>query len=81
MADKKNERRGLGRGLSALMADVGASAEEPSRNPRRPDMMIPIELIEPNPDQPRRDFPREALEELGRVDPRKGYHPAADRQG
>ena len=46
------------------MADVGASAEEPNRNPRRPDMMIPIELIEANPDQPRRDFPREALEEL-----------------
>ncbi|MCX8509617.1 MAG: ParB/RepB/Spo0J family partition protein [Rhodobacteraceae bacterium] len=64
MADKKNERRGLGRGLSALMADVGASPESTDRSPRRPDMTLPIELIEPNPDQPRRDFPREALEEL-----------------
>lgn len=64
MADKKNERRGLGRGLSALMADVGASADAPTRNPRRPDMMVPIEMIEANPDQPRRDFPRDALEEL-----------------
>ncbi|MCY1126436.1 ParB/RepB/Spo0J family partition protein [Frigidibacter sp. RF13] len=61
MADKKPERRGLGRGLSALMADV-APAEE--ARPRRPDLTIPIELIEPNPDQPRRDFPRDALEEL-----------------
>ena len=61
MADKKSERRGLGRGLSALMADV-APAEE--TRPRRPDLSVPIEMVEPNPDQPRRDFPREALEEL-----------------
>jgi ParB family chromosome partitioning protein len=64
MADKKNERRGLGRGLSALMADVGAGRTVSDDRPRRPDMLIPIELIEPNPDQPRRDFPRDALEEL-----------------
>lgn len=61
MSDKKTERRGLGRGLSALMADV-APAEE--AHPRRPDMLVPIERVEPNPDQPRRDFSREALEEL-----------------
>ncbi len=61
MTDKHTERRGLGRGLAALMADVAPEAESA---PRRPDLLIPIELIEPNPDQPRRDFPREALEEL-----------------
>ena len=64
MADKKHERRGLGRGLSALMADVGAPADETQGASRRPDLMVPVELVEPNPDQPRRDFPREALEEL-----------------
>jgi ParB family transcriptional regulator, chromosome partitioning protein len=64
MSDKKNERRGLGRGLSALMADVGADRPVSDDRPRRPDLMIPVEMIEPNPDQPRRDFPREALEEL-----------------
>ena len=61
MADKKTERRGLGRGLSALMADV--TPEEEAR-PRRPDLLVPIERVEPNPDQPRRDFSRDALEEL-----------------
>lgn len=61
MSDKRSERRGLGRGLSALMADV-ASADD--GRAKRPDMLVPIELIEPNPDQPRRDFPPDALEEL-----------------
>lgn len=61
MAEKKTERRGLGRGLSALMADV---APEEQARPRRPDLLVPIERVEPNPDQPRRDFSRDALDEL-----------------
>lgn len=61
MAEKKNERRGLGRGLSALMADV---APEEQARPRRADLLVPIERVEPNPDQPRRDFSRDALDEL-----------------
>lgn len=65
MTERKPERRGLGRGLSALMADValGPQAEE-APAARRPDLLVPIERLHPNPDQPRRDFPREALEEL-----------------
>ncbi len=66
MADKKTERRGLGRGLSALMADVhlGAGEDRSSDTPRRADTRLPVEKIEPNPDQPRRDFDPEALQEL-----------------
>ncbi len=64
MAEKKPERRGLGRGLSALMADVGADNNTADSKPRRADFMVPVELIEPNPNQPRRDFPREAMDEL-----------------
>ena len=64
MSEKKPERRGLGRGLSALMADVQVVAEEPEVASRRRDQMIPIEKIVPNPDQPRRTFLPEALEEL-----------------
>jgi ParB family chromosome partitioning protein len=60
--DKRNERRGLGRGLSALMADVGVTGAEAP--PRRPDLMVPVEALHPNPDQPRRDFDAAALEEL-----------------
>jgi ParB family chromosome partitioning protein len=65
MNDKKSERRGLGRGLSALMADVGAPNERALEAPaRKPEARLPIEQLEPNPDQPRRDFPTDALQEL-----------------
>lgn len=65
MTDKKLERRGLGRGLSALMADVHlTSAPETRDQPRRADLRVPVENLVPNPNQPRRDFSREALEEL-----------------
>ncbi|MCB2127727.1 MAG: ParB/RepB/Spo0J family partition protein [Rhodobacteraceae bacterium] len=68
MSDKKPERRGLGRGLSALMADVRLSepaedAEEKAA-PRRADTRLPVEKLVPNPDQPRRDFSPDALDEL-----------------
>ncbi|MBV7380074.1 ParB/RepB/Spo0J family partition protein [Maritimibacter dapengensis] len=66
MAEAKKPNRGLGRGLSALMADVqtepGQSAETGA--PRKPDMMIPIERVSANPDQPRRRFSQDALNEL-----------------
>ena len=65
MMDKKSERRGLGRGLSALMADVNL---DPPRNPpapqRRSEFMVPVEKIVPNPDQPRREFEPEAMKDL-----------------
>jgi ParB family chromosome partitioning protein len=68
MSDKKPERRGLGRGLSALMADVRlsepAESAEEKAVPRRPDTRLPVEKLVPNPDQPRRDFSPEALDEL-----------------
>ena len=65
MNDKKPERRGLGRGLSALMADVNLGSEQaPREQPRRADLRLPVEKLRPNPNQPRRDFPREALDEL-----------------
>lgn len=60
--DKKPKPRGLGRGLSALMADV--APEEQVSTPRRPDMMVAIERVHPNPNQPRRSFTPDQLEEL-----------------
>lgn len=62
---QKSERRGLGRGLSALMADVDttpANSGEPSG--RKAEVMIDIASIAPNPDQPRRSFTEEALQDL-----------------
>lgn len=65
MAEKKEPRRGLGRGLSALMADVAPNpADEASEAPRRPDRVVPIEKLNPNPDQPRRTFTQEHLDDL-----------------
>lgn len=61
---KEREKRGLGRGLSALMADVDLNPAETTASPRRPEQYVPVEKIEPNPDQPRRDFEPAALEEL-----------------
>ena len=62
---RKEERRGLGRGLSALMADVHiAGPAETAASPRRADRLVPIEQIVPNPDQPRRAFTQAQLDEL-----------------
>ncbi|MEJ6396594.1 ParB/RepB/Spo0J family partition protein [Yoonia sp. 208BN28-4] len=63
MADRPNKSRGLGRGLSALMADVNQDSA-PTDRPRRPDQQIPVERVHPNPDQPRRSFSDDALAEL-----------------
>lgn len=66
MSIKKPVKRGLGRGLSALMADVQIQpAPEAGEPPRaKPDQVVPLDLLEPNPDQPRRQFSDEALQEL-----------------
>ncbi len=71
--DKKNDRRGLGRGLSALMADVNMdnSRTAPAVE-RAPDSHLPIEKIFPNPNQPRRVFEPQAMEELAESIRQKG---------
>lgn len=60
MVDNRPRKGGLGRGLSALMAevDLGAGAAPNAVQ------TIPVEQIIPNPDQPRRAFEPEALAEL-----------------
>ncbi len=61
----KAERRGLGRGLSALMADVDAKpANDTAPSPRKPDSLVDVARISANPDQPRRTFSEAALEDL-----------------
>ena len=67
--DRKPERRGLGRGLSALMADINIDPDpavtgDGRTAPHRNDSLVPIEKLIPNPRQPRRDFSPEALEDL-----------------
>lgn len=62
--DKTPERRGLGRGLSALMADVKFDTLGGMAGPRRAYNVVPVEKLVPNPQQPRRDFPEAALQDL-----------------
>lgn len=60
----KNERRGLGRGLSALMADVHLAGPEQMASPRKAELQVPVDKLEPNPQQPRLDFRQDELESL-----------------
>jgi ParB family transcriptional regulator, chromosome partitioning protein len=54
-------RSRLGRGLAALIGDVGAdNTVERARNQRR----VPIEYLRPNPRNPRRNFSETELDEL-----------------
>lgn len=65
MAEGKGKPRGLGRGLSALMADVTAEPEtRDATGARRADLTVPIEKLVANPNQPRRRFAQENLDEL-----------------
>jgi ParB family transcriptional regulator, chromosome partitioning protein len=64
MSDKKPEKRGLGRGLSALLADVNVTGDVTTGNQRRLQEKLPVELLVPNPSQPRQDFPAAALADL-----------------
>ncbi|MEL6609954.1 MAG: ParB/RepB/Spo0J family partition protein [Pseudomonadota bacterium] len=83
----KDKKRGLGRGLSALMADVDTAAEVASAPvaSAREDL-IPIERIHPNPDQPRRTFTQSDLDDLAASIREKGViqplivraHPSKD---
>ncbi|WP_108813325.1 ParB/RepB/Spo0J family partition protein [Loktanella sp. Alg231-35] len=71
MARTPAKSRGLGRGLSALMSDVSAD-EAPTNAPKRPDFVVPVEQVQPNPDQPRRTFAEGALQELAASIAEKG---------
>ena len=51
--------KGLGKGLGALMGDI---IEESTQ--KTPYQMLPIHKVEPNPQQPRRDFDPEELQSL-----------------
>ncbi|MDW4498069.1 ParB/RepB/Spo0J family partition protein [Sulfitobacter sp. D35] len=64
MAMGSDRKRGLGRGLSALMADVAETEEATRQGPTAADRLVPIERVVPNPEQPRKRFAAEDLEDL-----------------
>tara|TARA_B110000090_G_scaffold10659_1_gene10861 strand:+ start:1223 stop:2113 length:891 start_codon:yes stop_codon:yes gene_type:complete len=66
MVDTTKRQRGLGRGLSALMADIEPVANNISSasTELRVGVFSPIEKIHPNPNQPRRHFDADDLSDL-----------------
>ena len=67
----KKVQRGLGRGLGALLGDdvVEQPKAAPEPEPKQEEVrdavrMLPIRLIDPNREQPRRTFDEEALKDL-----------------
>ena len=66
--------RGLGRGLSALFSDTEEAYENAAKQPFAPETALPedikgltevdIDLVRPNPNQPRKHFDEDALREL-----------------
>ncbi|MEM1373477.1 MAG: ParB/RepB/Spo0J family partition protein [Pseudomonadota bacterium] len=67
----QDKKRGLGRGLSALMADVDA-APDTAKDVNGSAMTVPIERVHPNPDQPRTHFNEAELDELADSIAQKG---------
>jgi ParB family chromosome partitioning protein len=65
MADDAARSR-LGRGLAALMGDVGVEAQPAERGggAQRSQRKVPIEFVHANPRNPRKDFSSEELDEL-----------------
>ncbi|MEZ5893554.1 MAG: ParB/RepB/Spo0J family partition protein [Parvularculaceae bacterium] len=76
MAEKKKPMKGLGRGLDALLGDAPSAAaiapSAPAAAAPGPKRELPIELLEPNADQPRRIFDKDAIEELANSIKTKG---------
>jgi len=65
MSEKKDPRKGLGRGLSALLGDVEPEGAVPGAGAERgPPTRLGIDRIQPNPAQPRRRFDEAELAEL-----------------
>ena len=53
------QQKGLGRGLGALLGDYNQAPEGDGTL-----RLLPLQRVEPNPDQPRRDFNEEELQAL-----------------
>ncbi len=62
MAEEPTRSR-LGRGLASLIGDIGVESDSTPERPRS-QRRLPIEMLRPNPRNPRRNFPTAELAEL-----------------
>jgi ParB family chromosome partitioning protein len=80
-------RRGLGRGLSALLGEADTAAPPEGMAVPASQRELPIELVRRNPDQPRRHFDKAELDSLAETVRRQGVlqpilvRPAPDQPG
>ncbi len=61
---EEGSRKRLGRGLAALIGEIEQPATPAEPQPMRADGRVPIELVSPNPRNPRRNFAEAELEDL-----------------
>ena len=66
MAEKKTAKKGLGRGLGAFFDDIEDNTAEkvPKKTEESGVKILKLRDIEPNPDQPRKNFEKDKLEAL-----------------
>lgn len=68
MSDQRSKKRALGRGLDALLSPRATTAAKPPSIPPSTTpaaaQKLPVDQIQPNPLQPRREFRQQALDEL-----------------
>jgi ParB family chromosome partitioning protein len=64
MTEKPTRKQGLGKGLSALLEEMGAARPDPDAKVEGPAATLPVAVVEPSPTQPRRHFDEAALNEL-----------------
>ncbi|MDD3056749.1 MAG: ParB/RepB/Spo0J family partition protein [Sphaerochaeta sp.] len=82
MSQETTKKHGLGKGIGSLMQDysfdsvldtaLGLSASKQEQDPTQRILQVPIENIRANPNQPRKDFNQESLEELAQSIKREG---------
>ncbi|MBN2716326.1 MAG: ParB/RepB/Spo0J family partition protein [Deltaproteobacteria bacterium] len=64
ISNNQPKRRALGKGLDALIPGASASREPNTDSAPREYIKCPINRVKPDPDQPRRNFNKEALDDL-----------------
>lgn len=69
---EKKTKRGLGRGLSALMSDIALDQQADTSDGPVAEKKLPVESLHPNPDQPRTRFDPAKLDELSESVREKG---------
>lgn len=82
MSQETTKKHGLGKGIGSLMQDysfdsvldtaLGLSASKPDQEGHQRVLEVALENIRANPNQPRKDFNQESLEELARSIKREG---------